>query len=97
MKEYQYDKLDTIFHSRIRLAITAALVNVEEIEFTTLKDIIKATDGNMNSHLKKMEDAGYISVKKEFINRKPKTIYSLTKNGRKKFEEYIKVLESFIQ
>ena len=96
MKDYSYDKLDTIFHSRIRLAITSALINVEEMEFTTLRDIIKATDGNMNTHLKKMEEAGYISVKKEFINRKPVTFYSLTKPGIKKFKEYLQVLEGFI-
>lgn len=97
MKDYSYDKLDTIFHSRIRLAITSALINASEIEFTTLRDIVKTTDGNMNTHLKKMEDAGYISVKKEFVNRKPVTFYSLTKTGMKKFREYLQVLEGFIK
>lgn len=97
MSEFDYQQLDDVIHSRIRLAVMSLLITLEEAEFNFLKEKINATDGNMSVHLKKLEDAGYISVKKEFINRKPRTMYSLTKNGRKAFEMYLEQLEKMIK
>lgn len=97
MNEFDYQKLDDLIHSRIRLAVIALLITVDEAEFVFLKEKVNATDGNLSVHLKKLEDAGYIAVKKEFINRKPRTMYSLTKTGKKAFEAYLDNLEKMIK
>jgi len=97
VNEFDYQQLDDVIHSRIRLAVMSLLISLEEAEFNFLKEKINATDGNLSVHLKKLEDAGYISVKKEFINRKPRTMYTLTKKGRKAFEDYLEQLEKMIR
>ena len=75
----------------------SVLITLEEAEFNFLKEKVNATDGNLSVHLKKLEEANYISVKKEFIDRKPKTVYSLTKTGIKAFELYVAQLEKLIK
>ena len=97
MKDFDYQQLDDIIHSRIRLAILAVLISIEEVEFTFLKEKVNATDGNLSIHLKKLEEAGYISVKKEFINRKPVSRYKLSAKGRKAFQAYVERLEQLIK
>ena len=79
------------------MAIVSILTNYEEVEFTYLRDSIGATDGNLNTHLKKLEDAKYIRVRKIFIERKPRTFYSLTNEGNKAFRDYISHIERFIK
>jgi DNA-binding MarR family transcriptional regulator len=97
MTDFNYHEIDDVIHSRIRTAVMAVLVSVEEAEFTFIREKINATDGNLSVHLKKLEDHNYISVKKEFIERKPVTRYTITETGRKAFEDYIKKLESIIK
>ena len=92
-----YHEIDDVIHSRIRTAIMAVLISVDEAEFTFIRDKINATDGNLSVHLRKLEEHNYISVKKEFIARKPVTRYKITETGRKAFEDYIKQLESIIK
>jgi DNA-binding MarR family transcriptional regulator len=97
MKNFDYQQIDDVIHSRIRLAIMAVLVAVDEAEFIYLREKVGATDGNLSVHLKKLEEAKYISVKKSFSERKPITHYKLTASGRKAFEAYIEMLEKLIQ
>lgn len=97
MIDYNYHDIDDVIHSRIRTAIMAVLISVEEAEFTFIRDKINATDGNLSVHLKKLEDHGYVSVRKEFVERKPVSRYQITNTGRKAFQEYIKKLESIIK
>jgi len=97
MTDFNYHEIDDVIHSRIRTAIMAVLISVEEAEFTFIREKINATDGNLSVHLKKLEDNNYISVRKEFIERKPVTRYKITETGRKAFEDYIKKLESIIR
>ena len=97
MVDFDYQQIDDVIHSRIRTAIMAVLVSVEEAEFKYLKEKINATDGNLSVHIKKLEGAGYLSVKKSFINRKPVSQYKITIKGRKAFENYIKNLENIIK
>ena len=97
MSEFDHQQIDDIIHSRIRLAIISLLISVEEAEFNFIKEKVNTTDGNLSVHVKKLEEAGYVSVKKEFIDRKPRTTYSLTKNGRKAFEDYLDHLEKLIK
>ncbi len=97
MNEFDYQQLDEIIHSRIRLAVMAVLITVDEAEFIFLRDKVNATDGNLSTHLKKLEEAGYIAVNKSFENRKPVSRYLLTQKGRKAFELYVERLEKLIK
>jgi len=97
MNEFDYQQLDEIIHSRIRLAIMAVLITVDEAEFTFLRDKVNATDGNLSTHLKKLDEAGYIAVNKSFENKKPVSRYLLTQKGRKAFEIYVERLEKLIK
>ena len=97
MTDFDHQQLDEIIHSRIRLAIMAVLITVDESEFTFLKEKVNATDGNLSTHLKKLEEAGYVAVNKSFENRKPVSRYMLTQKGRKAFEIYINRLEKLIK
>ena len=97
MTDFDYQQLDEVIHSRIRLAIMAVLVSVDEAEFTFLREKVGATDGNLSIHLKKLEEAGYISVSKQFVAKKPVTSYKLARKGRKAFEAYVDRLEAMIK
>jgi DNA-binding HxlR family transcriptional regulator len=97
MNDFDYQQIDDTLHSRIRLSVVAALVSVDTAEFNFLKDMVKTTDGNLSTHLKKLEDAGYISSKKRFVNRKPQTKYKITEKGKHALEEYVDTLERFLK
>ena len=87
MSDFDYQQLDDIIHSRIRLAIMAVLVSVDEADFVFLREKVNATDGNLSTHIKKLETAGYVAVNKSFENRKPVSRYILTQKGKKAFEK----------
>lgn len=97
MKDFDYQQLDEIIHSRIRLAIMAVLMTVDEADFNFIKEKVKTTDGNLSVHLKKLEDVNYVSIKKEFQDRKPITKCTLTKKGIHAFETYVNKLEQIIK
>ena len=97
MTDFDYQQLDEHIHSRIRLAIMSILIGVEQAEFNFLKRQVKTTDGNLSIHLRKLEEARYLTMKKEFIDRKPQSQYRLTRKGRAAFAEYIAQLEKFIK
>lgn len=95
--EFDYQNIDPIFQSRIRLAILSVLLTVEKAEFSFLKDKLKATDGNLGAHLKKLEDTNYIKTEKTFIDRKPVSFYNITEKGRKAIEDYLKIIGSMFR
>lgn len=97
MKNYDYQQIDDLIHSRIRLAIMSVLISVDDAEFNFIKKQVNTTDGNLSVHLRKLEEAGYIDVKKEFEGRKPISRYNLTQKGRASFEAYINKLEELIK
>ena len=97
MQDFDYQKIDDVIHSRIRTAVMAVLITVEEAEFTFIRDKVNATDGNLSVHMKKLEEHGYVLVSKKFIDRKPVSRYRITIKGRKAFEVYIKKLESIVK
>lgn len=92
MAEFDHTQLDDLIHSRLRLAVMAVLATVERAEFAFLRDQVNATDGNLGAHLRKLEDAGYLTATKRFAERKPVTDYRITAAGRSAFEAYIKHL-----
>jgi DNA-binding MarR family transcriptional regulator len=91
------EQLNKIFDSRIRLGIMSALLVNEDVSFNDLKELIQVTDGNLASHLKTLEDAGYIRVEKGFIGRKTNTTYKATKAGEKAFRAHLDALENMIR
>lgn len=96
MSTFEYQQLDDLIHSRIRLSVMSILASVESAEFTYLRDRTGATDGNIGAHLRKLEDGGYVEVEKRFEDRKPVSRYSLTAAGRAAFEAYVSRLEAMI-
>ena len=89
--------LDRLIHERIRLGIVSGLAAAESLSFADLKRLLKTTDGNISVHARKLEDAGYITCKKSFEGRVPKTEYSLTPDGRAALEKYLNHMEALIQ
>jgi DNA-binding MarR family transcriptional regulator len=90
-------QLNKIFDSRIRLGIMSALMVNPSINFNELKQLIEVTDGNLASHLKTLEETGYIRVQKGFIGRKTNTIYTVTRTGEKAFKTHLDALEKMIR
>ncbi|ACU93544.1 Uncharacterised protein [Capnocytophaga ochracea] len=88
--------LDPILHSQLRLAIVSLLVSEEKADFARIKEITKATSGNISVQIQKLETAGYITVKKSFKDNYPNTEVQLTKEGLLAFERYVEALKSYI-
>ena len=86
-------KLDRLIHEPVRLMIVSQLYVVESADFLFLQHQLEITPGNLSSHLSKLEEAGYVEIVKEFIERKPHTALQLTKKGRLAFKEYRKNLK----
>lgn len=90
------ENLNKIFDSRIRLGIMSALMVNTEINFNELKELLQITDGNLASHLKTLEESGYVKIQKGFVGRKTNTTYSATKTGEKAFKAHLSALEKMI-
>lgn len=91
------DSLDEVIHQKVRLGIMSALMARPEVDFRSLKETLNVTDGNLSIHLSKLEDAGYISVHKEFVRKKPHTTYTPTDIGQEAFLRYLTALERIVQ
>jgi DNA-binding MarR family transcriptional regulator len=91
------EHLNKIFDSRIRLGIMSAVIVNDAINFNDLKELIDVTDGNLASHLKTLEENGYIKVQKGFVGRKTNTTYSVTRAGEKAFRQHLDALEQMIK
>jgi len=87
---------DKLVHQPTRLQIFAYLYRHGETSFPDLKEALDVTEGNLASHIQRMEDADCVAVEKQFVDRKPQTTYELTDLGREKFEEHIGTLEALI-
>jgi DNA-binding MarR family transcriptional regulator len=96
MSDFNHQQLDELIHSRIRLAIMAVLITVDQAEFTFLRDKVQTTDGNLSIHAKKLEEAGYVKITKQFVGKKPQTTYAITDAGRAAFKQYIDHLGKMI-
>ena len=90
-------EIDRIIHEPARLIIMAHLYVVESADFLFLMQQTDLTFGNLSSHMSKLEQAGFISVHKEFVDRKPHTMLSLTKTGRAAFKDYRKRMRSLFE
>jgi DNA-binding HxlR family transcriptional regulator len=93
---FDYRELDDVIHGRVRLAVMAYLSGAGAADFNELKAKVGGTDGNLSVHLRKLEEAGYVRLRKSFQNRKPRTVCQLTDKGREAWIDYIARLQSLI-
>ncbi|MDF2447887.1 MAG: transcriptional regulator [Bacteroidota bacterium] len=96
MKSYIHN-LNKAFENRIRLGIMSVLMVHDSVDFSTMKETLDLTDGNLASHIMALEKEGYIHVKKEFVGKKPLTTYSVTKIGMKAFNDHLDALEKLLK
>ncbi len=89
--------LDNLIHERTRLAIISALAVNESLTFVELKDSLDLSDGNLSVHSQKLEEAGYVTCKKSFAGRKPRSEFRLTSKGRAALNKYLNHMEQLIQ
>ena len=87
------DEINKIIHAPIRLSLMTTLAITVEVDFNYLKEVTKTSDGNLNVHLSKLEDAGYIDVQKGYQGKKPRTVYTITKTGKQAFAKYINFIK----
>ena len=91
------DDLDPLLQHRSRLGAMVLLTNADAMSFTRLRELLKETDGNLGAQLRKLEEAGYIAVKKQFADRKPISWYSLSAAGRSAIKRHLKALAQVIR
>lgn len=88
------NKFDALLMSQVRLGIISVLVSRKDATFSDLKSLLDLTQGNLTIHLQKLEDAGYVAVKKEFVARKPRTTCKITAKGRRAFLSHLELLQA---
>jgi len=88
---------DRLIHEKTRLGIVSALAVNPSLTFNELKGVLKTTDGNVSVHARKLEDAGYLTCRKSFQGRMPRTEYTLTAAGRRALEKYLNHMEALIR
>lgn len=89
--------LDPVIHAPNRLAIMSLLAGLEEADFAFLKESTGLTDGNLSTHLSRLESEGYIEIRKSFLGKKPHTSCALTEKGRQSFRHYLTQMEQIVQ
>ena len=90
-------QLDRVIHEKGRLGIMSMLAATPELAFTELRDTLNMTDGNLTTHIRTLQEAGYVAVAKSYQNNRPLTTCSLTAAGRKAFAGYVSLLEQIVQ
>ena len=90
-------QLDRVIHEKGRLAIMSMLAATPELSFIELRDTLGMSDGNLNTHIRTLQEAGYIAVSKTYEKNRPLTTCSLTAAGRKSFASYIDLLEQILE
>jgi DNA-binding MarR family transcriptional regulator len=90
-------QLDRVIHEKGRLAIMSMLAASPELSFTEMRDALNMTDGNLTTHIRTLQETGYVSVTKSFQNNRPLTTCALTVAGKRAFTNYINLLENIIQ
>ena len=96
MSRFDHTAIDDVIHGRLRLGIMAYLSTVSPAPFVELRAKVNATDGNLSTHLSKLEEAGYVKLDKSFVDKKPRTSVHLTAKGRKAWIEYLNKLQSLL-
>ena len=90
-------QLDRVIHEKGRLAIMSMLAASNELSFTELRDALGMTDGNLTTHIRTLQEEGFVAVSKSYANKRPLTTCSLTAGGKKAFASYIDLLEQIVR
>ena len=93
----KFEKLNPLIHAPVRLAVLTVLSQVIEANFTYLKDIIDTTDGNLSTHLIKLEKADLITITKGYSGKIPQTTCTITENGKNAYRNYLQSLQSYLE
>jgi len=88
---------DPLLHQSVRSKLMSLLIANDELPFKALKELLEVTDGNLSSHLSKLEKEQYIYIEKTFEGKRPKTVVKIAPEGRKAFDAYIETLKQFIE
>lgn len=96
MKDF-IERLNKAFENRVRLGIMSTLMVNEKVDFTTMKEMLNLSDGNLASHITALEKAGYVKVEKRFMRKKPNTLYKVTATGKKAFINHLDALEDLLK
>jgi DNA-binding MarR family transcriptional regulator len=96
MDGFDIDEIDEVIHGRVRLGVMAYLSSAQTAEFGELKSRLQVTDGNLSVHLRKLEDAGYVTVDKSFVNRKPLTKVTLSDQGHAALLRYLDAMTKLV-
>lgn len=97
MTAFDHNALDDVIHGRARLGIMAFLSTAEEADFVRLRQALKLSDGNLSTHIAKLEEAGYVRIKKRFVDKRPQTTVVLTETGRKAYLAYLDQLKQLLK
>ncbi|HWY88566.1 MAG TPA: transcriptional regulator [Gemmataceae bacterium] len=89
--------LDKLLEHRSRLGACVLLAGAGAISFTSLRELLGETDGNLGAHLRKLEEAGYVAARKEFQDRKPVTWYTLTAKGQQALKAHLDAMQAVIR
>jgi DNA-binding MarR family transcriptional regulator len=92
-----FENLDKVLEHRVRLQIMSILVANDTYDFSSLKELLNVTDGNLASHVKALEKEKYITVSKSFIDKKPNTRFKVTERGRSTFKKHLDALEELVK
>ena len=92
----EFNQLDPLLHSQLRLAIMSLLMGVKRAEFLFIKEKTGATSGNISVQLDKLSTAGYIAIEKSYRGKKPVTFCQITRKGSKAFQDYVNALKSYL-
>ena len=96
MDGFDLDGIDEVIHGRLRLGVMAFLSGAGAADFNELKGRLQATDGNLSVHLRKLEEAGYVAIRKSFVGRKPLTRVELTEPGSQAYRRYLDALGKLV-
>ncbi|WP_084395727.1 winged helix-turn-helix domain-containing protein [Henriciella aquimarina] len=94
---FDHSEIDDVIHGRLRLGVMAYLSSVSPAVFGELRDKVGATDGNLSTHLKKLEEAGYVRQEKRFVGKRPQTRIFLTDDGRKAWLAWIDRMKAIME
>jgi len=95
---FAFDGLDRVMHEKARLGVLSSLIAYPKgLAFGDLKQLCGLTDGNLSRHLQVLQEAGLVEITKSFENNRPQTTCKLTRNGRKRFLEYLALLEQVVR
>ena len=97
MNPESFHQLDKVIHEKSRMAIMSMLAASPDMSFTELRDALNMTDGNLTTHIRTLQRAGYVTVAKSFQNNRPLTTCSLTEDGKTAFRGYVNLLEGIVK